>query len=574
MGGTANGRRVKSNEEMSSLRPNVFRPINTINRPFNSARKGPIQLDAVTVEDDANKFMVRRSDVRLSLYDTKLVVCWKNQLRENQTLFWDNTVAEQKQPGTFSLCNKIATMFPKLTVALSDKGHKVLFENFMQKRGCYKKPGPIISTGSMLHQKPSPHRFQPPTSSLWQRQTTKSPRLGERTSRTLALPSQNLESIKVKTLAPDSKDDHESATPNSSPNRELDLCHVTEENNAVDSPRSGDSKDAKRNSPVDKIPETELSEEKSLHPQNSKRRRLVVDYSAELLSDEETFDPANEPPESALKKLDERGLVYAEYKGQSDNRRMTLSRSDIGRLLPGYFLNDVLINFFTKIYMDELQTRDPVLAGQVHMFSTYFYSQCSEKSSFSRMDPFLKKIPIDKSLYLIPIHGGNHWTLAAVIGFNKINNGRGAIIVLLDSLGLAHVQARAIRRVLAGVFMKLLEIKTPANDAKLRFPMPVIAETPTQSNSVDCGVFMLNYIVDILHDPQNFVKEARQSESSLVIKWQALSTVQDYGDREQLLSIVDKHKTSEEPPKAPSTDDDDSFIEIEEVRVSKVKRSR
>lgn len=302
-----------------------------------------------------------------------------------------------------------------------------------------------------------------------------------------------------------------------------------------------------------------------------KRPRLVVDYAAEDSLDELGMDPAEEPTEESIADLKKRGINGASYTSVSERRAIKLAASDVGRLLPGYYLNDNLINFFSRVFMDEYGNQESKFS--THVFSTYFYSQAKKASGLDRMASWLNKVPLDKSIYLIPIHGAYHWTLAAVIGFDTILEENTLSLVLSDSLGVANIKARGIKPVVKDIFRKLFELKYP-NEVFQPKICTIIAKTPSQSNSVDCGVFILDYVTDILRDPKRFVEEVNKKTSLLELDWDDISTNSDYGDREKYLSIVQKYATSEEELKVAASSDIGSPLDIEEVKVSKVKRNR
>ena len=75
---------------------------------------------------------------------------------------------------------------------------------------------------------------------------------------------------------------------------------------------------------------------------------------------------------------------------------VNITRGDLERLQPGKYLNDTLIEFGLKyvsadcralltkghhcrLWLNELRDRDPELADQIHLFSSFFYKKLAIK---------------------------------------------------------------------------------------------------------------------------------------------------------------------------------------------------
>ncbi|KAJ7271377.1 hypothetical protein B0H12DRAFT_991679, partial [Mycena haematopus] len=52
-----------------------------------------------------------------------------------------------------------------------------------------------------------------------------------------------------------------------------------------------------------------------------------------------------------------------------------ITQADQARLAPGSLLNDEIINFCLKAFLQDLKIRDPDLACQIHIFESFFYKQ-------------------------------------------------------------------------------------------------------------------------------------------------------------------------------------------------------
>ncbi|KAJ1908779.1 hypothetical protein IWQ60_011531 [Tieghemiomyces parasiticus] len=103
-------------------------------------------------------------------------------------------------------------------------------------------------------------------------------------------------------------------------------------------------------------------------------------------------------------------------------RSVTLTARDLPRLSAGEFLNDTIIEFYLKILQEQLQVRDTDLAGRVHVFNSFFYTQLTARSTreldracHSKVRRWTAKLDLfAKRLLVIPIHEEAHWYLAVI----------------------------------------------------------------------------------------------------------------------------------------------------------------
>ncbi|EGN98435.1 hypothetical protein SERLA73DRAFT_56480, partial [Serpula lacrymans var. lacrymans S7.3] len=58
---------------------------------------------------------------------------------------------------------------------------------------------------------------------------------------------------------------------------------------------------------------------------------------------------------------------------------LNIMKTDLNRLQPGEFLNDTLIEFGLKLWLNELRIKDPEFADQIHVFSSFFYKKLNRK---------------------------------------------------------------------------------------------------------------------------------------------------------------------------------------------------
>ncbi|KAJ2956132.1 hypothetical protein NQZ79_g7974 [Umbelopsis isabellina] len=128
---------------------------------------------------------------------------------------------------------------------------------------------------------------------------------------------------------------------------------------------------------------------------------------------------------------------------------ITVSKADEARLDDGEFLNDSIIDFYMKWILDQLQSRNPELASQVHIFNSFFYKRLTQRnpnasksdSLYERVKKWTSKINLfDKTYVFIPInekyvsfshtrilhYADNfllfswHWYLAVICNLNRM----------------------------------------------------------------------------------------------------------------------------------------------------------
>jgi hypothetical protein len=100
------------------------------------------------------------------------------------------------------------------------------------------------------------------------------------------------------------------------------------------------------------------------------------------------------------------------YPSETAKGSVIITQADLMRLSPGQYLNDNLVDFSFKHYMDTILPEGQ--RSRVHIFSTYFYKQLAagKHQSVSRwtrhMDIF------EKEFLLVPINDKLHWSLAII----------------------------------------------------------------------------------------------------------------------------------------------------------------
>ncbi|KAI0695754.1 hypothetical protein C8T65DRAFT_584023, partial [Cerioporus squamosus] len=99
--------------------------------------------------------------------------------------------------------------------------------------------------------------------------------------------------------------------------------------------------------------------------------------------------------------LDELVLVYPFYGTGAVN----VTRGDLKRLDPGQYLNDTIIEFGLKVWLEGLRKDQPELAEQVHVFNSFFYKKLVTKKNvadtYASVRKWTSKVDIFSKKYII-----------------------------------------------------------------------------------------------------------------------------------------------------------------------------
>lgn len=97
---------------------------------------------------------------------------------------------------------------------------------------------------------------------------------------------------------------------------------------------------------------------------------------------------------------------------------VNITNADMGRLDPGEFLNDTLIEFGLKLWLRELEDTDPELAKQIHVFSSFFYKKLNKKNfqeGYNSVRKWTSRFDLFQKKYIIvPINENLHWYFAII----------------------------------------------------------------------------------------------------------------------------------------------------------------
>ncbi|VVT50081.1 uncharacterized protein SAPINGB_P002591 [Magnusiomyces paraingens] len=100
-----------------------------------------------------------------------------------------------------------------------------------------------------------------------------------------------------------------------------------------------------------------------------------------------------------------------------DGKSMDVGPYDVARLNQGEFLNDTIVNFYLKFFLE----KHPELKERVHLFNTFFYEKLQVPNEYGKVSNFekVRKWTTKANLFsrdfiIIPIHMKMHWYVTIV----------------------------------------------------------------------------------------------------------------------------------------------------------------
>ena len=215
---------------------------------------------------------------------------------------------------------------------------------------------------------------------------------------------------------------------------------------------------------------------------------------------------------------------------------IVVTRGDVDRLEPDEFLNDNLVDLYVKVLVADaarsrLAAREGFdaarLGSEVHAFSSHFFTKLQEEGlrapdgkdrAHDRVERWTRGVDVfSKKFLVVPIVADQHWSLAIVchpgalvrvvrdrVGGATARPRRSCAarpcIIFMDSLKM-HKPAKVERFLRAFLECEWAKRKPdePELKLKLKVDLPlVVPKVPMQTNSCDCGVYVLRYAEEFL----------------------------------------------------------------------------
>ncbi|KAL4464804.1 hypothetical protein ABPG74_011365 [Tetrahymena malaccensis] len=268
---------------------------------------------------------------------------------------------------------------------------------------------------------------------------------------------------------------------------------------------------------------------------------------------------------------------------QNDRKKdITIEHHDLKKLVPNQYLNDTIVNFFLKFF--EVEMLSEQMKEKVLIFNTYFMSKLAPNDQIEQLSSssfevisgmfeknyqavrrWIKEDIFDKQFLVFPLNLPEHWSVIIVCNHKnlfdqdeksevvqqnseenpttidednqdgqekemqdentqKINKEYNKpCLVYFDSFGLLDPKySNMIRLYLNKEYETkkkcIIQKNIVYNERTLPSHQPLI---PRQTNYVDCGLYLLEYVENFLNDPQQILRLFNNTEYDewIHLKW-------------------------------------------------------
>eukprot|EP00803_Ostreobium_quekettii_P010268 evm.model.scf_2009.1 EVM.evm.TU.scf_2009.1 scf_2009:9898-23560(-) len=209
--------------------------------------------------------------------------------------------------------------------------------------------------------------------------------------------------------------------------------------------------------------------------------------------------------------------VKALYPPEGGFGAVDIGMEDLERLEPLEFLNDTIIDYYTKRLYNCLP---PSEKSRFHVFNSFFYKQLAEAAGtlfeankkcpgYERVKNWTKVDLFSKDYLFVPIHEALHWSLAVVChpsaafappedDAEEGREKRTPCILHLDSLRGGHCSSAVCARVRKYLECHWLKKHPGSGNPLVEFRIKRV-DVPQQDNHCDCGLFLLMYTEYFMH---------------------------------------------------------------------------
>ncbi|GHJ83760.1 hypothetical protein NliqN6_0162, partial [Naganishia liquefaciens] len=288
------------------------------------------------------------------------------------------------------------------------------------------------------------------------------------------------------------------------------------------------------------------------------------------------------PAASESAEMDRLDKLYRQWPAEG-RPELILTESHYQRLQPGGQLNGDVINFLTAIMYTNMGSRADGTLDRNRFFAredvvvttTLFFVkiQAAKENPLLYDDPDRRLRGIDifsRRLIVVPIHLPGHWILAVVwnpgrvldcvrraaadiqsgqpVGATPVSS-RNPVIFTFDSASLSDRPrlAQVINRWLLNRAQLVTGTKLPESLATSDFPAGYSPrDVPMQTNSDDCGLFVLHFAAQLLFDDGRHWRDrfpANYVEPPAAILWGLYPHMDDF--RTELRRVIDQLPASQ-----------------------------
>ncbi|KAL2315295.1 SUMO deconjugating cysteine peptidase Ulp2 [Schizosaccharomyces pombe] len=222
----------------------------------------------------------------------------------------------------------------------------------------------------------------------------------------------------------------------------------------------------------------------------------------------------------------------------SGTNSIAITNTDLTRLNEGEFLNDTIVDFYLRYLYCKLQTQNPSLANDTHIFNTFFYNRLTSKDKDGKrlghrgVRKWTQKVDLFHKKYIIvPINETFHWYLAIICNIDRLMpvdtkleeqdeivmssveqpsasktrqaelTSNSPAILIFDSLANLHKGAlNYLREYLLEEAFERKNVHLKSTDIR-----GFHAKVPQQSNFSDCGIYALHFVELFLETPEQVI---------------------------------------------------------------------
>ena len=211
------------------------------------------------------------------------------------------------------------------------------------------------------------------------------------------------------------------------------------------------------------------------------------------------LDSSDEQPTQEV--LEENPILFHYPSDKQARGNIAVRESDYFRLNDGEYLNDTVVDFYLRYLIETIPTKYSFYA-----FTSFFYNSLVE-GGYEKVSKWTKNVDLfEYTHWFIPVVENEHWNLAVVCypGACFDDNDKNLTYILFfDSLEIRNsTLAKVLRDYISSEWEnkgKGPKLELGTHDIILYTP-----KIPTQDNSYDCGVFLLQYAELVMQDPIRF----------------------------------------------------------------------
>jgi Ulp1 family protease len=246
------------------------------------------------------------------------------------------------------------------------------------------------------------------------------------------------------------------------------------------------------------------------------------------------------------------------YTPRNPDLTVELFMDNLKCLAPSTYLNDEVIQFYTAYLMADC-CKEP---GRLHVFDNYFHnilrdtfnndSKGNDLDKWRQLNKWFNRINIfEKDFLIFPICLKEHWFAIVVCHpyevkeFDVKSSGSRHVqrrppgILMLDSLGgQDELLTREVRCFLDFEWRTRF---TGTKDFFYHNLKQYHPKLPRQTNSYDCGIFMLAYLRAFIQKPDRFYRAARDGSGELQAELtEMINRSLTYCGREAIKNLINK----------------------------------